>query len=373
MSFSQYATYNENQIKKRKIQDNPIRKPQKEQDIKRQKQSNHYNIVICCHGGVVETQPGIKQRHAYNIHNELTDINFLVSYGEILASDSWNQDVNTLYQCDVNGKCDFSSSASILMRLVCESKTSNIIKKIPSNTGEIKLSEMSFSFDTDSKQPHTMEWFQQLFGIWICAPELNPIRILPYDRFDKTASYNWQNMFNSIEQVFYQASSSGIISNDTNFTYSLFMFCCRARNPDSTVAHIQFSPNPKISVDMRGGDDSIINETTTPSQIENVTNDIKTKEINELNKNGFVQLTEEQFDSFLSPENPTIVEVINSLDNTEVKELMEEKENGKENETIGGRKTKRNKKQKTKRNSKKRTTKRKLKNRKISRTSRKYK
>ena len=363
--------YNEEQTKKRKIPLFSVRKPQNEQDSKRQKQDftqqkqpSHYNVIICCHGNVVEPRPGLKSKQKYNIHKELTDINFLVSYGESLGVGPGRQDVNTLYQCDVKGICDFSSSASILMRLVCDSKASNIIKKIPTNVSEITLSEMVFSFDINSIVPDTTEWFHQLFGIWICTPELNPIRILTHENFDKTILYNWQDMFNNIGSVFNQASSSGIIPNNTEVTYSLFMLCCRA-NTQPTPVILTYSPNPKISIDMRGGDDSLINKTPTPNQIEKMTNDIKEKELDDLKNKGFVQLTEEQFDLYLSPENPTINEVIDSLNNTEVKELIEEKER----EKTGGRKTKRNKKQKPKRNKKQKTN-RKLKRRKISRKSR---
>jgi hypothetical protein len=314
-SFNQYMS---EQTKKRKRPVYTIRKPKAELDNKRQKLPNHYNIVISCHGGVIETGDRLKIKKTYNIHQQLTDINFMVKYGESLGNDPWFQNVNTLSQCDVKGICDYRSAASIVMRLVCESKASNIIKKIPSNIGEITLSEMSFSFDTDSKQRHTMLWFQQLFGFWICAPGLHPIKVLDYSNFNKEASYNWQDMFNSIDNTFHEASSLGIISSDNEITYSLFMFCCRANeNPDTVL--LKFSRYPSITTDMRGGEDN---------NIENVKNQIKSQELDDLNKKGFVQLTEEQFDLFLSPENPPINEVIDSLDNTEVQELIEEKKIG---------------------------------------------
>jgi hypothetical protein len=205
------------------------------------------------------------------------------------------------------------------MRLVCDSKASNIIKKIPINPGEITVSEMAFNFNTQSEFPNVTLWFQQLFGFWICSDDLEPTRLLTYENFASTISYNWQDMFNYIGTTFDQATGLGIIPDD-EITFSLFMFCCRS-NIWSPTVRIQFTPNPNINVDIRGGNDS----QQTLNKIDKLTNDIKEQELNELNKTGFVQLTEEQFDSFLSPKNPTIVEVINSLDNTEVQELIENK------------------------------------------------
>ena len=355
MNFNQYTPPNQEETNKRKRTTSSIRKPQKDADTKRQKQIKHYNVVISCHGGVVEAQPGLKRKQKYNIHKELTDLNFLVSYGETLVNNPWDQNITTLYQCGSNGKCNYSSSASIVMRLVCDSKASNIIKKIPTNTGEITLSEMAFSFDTESQVPYAKFWYQELFGFWICADDLEPTRLLTYKNFDSTISYNWQDMFNHIGITFNNATSSGIIPSNNEITISLFMFVCRA-NANPTSTHIQFAPTSNIKVDMRGGDDSqpVVNK------IDKLTNDIKEQELNELNKTGFVQLTEEQFDLFLSPKNPTLGEVINSLDNTEVQKLTESKTIGESSEKKQGGKPEekkgKNNKQKTKRKQKRRKT-----------------
>ena len=268
-------------------------------------------------------------RKLYSIPSSLDCVKYYVSSSNIMNikfSDIWNPPIE-----------------------ICADNANKVIELRPTRTDNKMWmrTTMRYKFRATSMGV-PISHFERNFGFWACGPNSSPERVIPWnDETIKENNYNHDFAF-LVEKSLETLKSRGFDNRYEKF--QLCLLCCRLddKNNNSIVERFSIdNPVKERYVSARGGREKRLNA----SVIETITNNIKKEELEQFENQGILQVTEDQMEYYLNNEEPpTMDQVIDSLKEEEVVELIENKKEF--NEKIGGRKKRRRRRSKniTKRN-----------------------